>query len=262
MIVFPNAKINIGLNVVEKRQDGYHNLESCFFPIPWKDALEVVENDKFSFSSSGIPIPGESNIVTEAYYLLKQKFDLPPVAVHLHKNIPIGAGLGGGSADGAFMIRLLNELFSLSLSKAEQIAYAGQLGSDCPFFIENQPKFVQGTGNIFSEISLDLSHFYLAVVYPDLHIETGSAFKGLKPEKPIMNLKEVIETSAPEAWREVVRNDFEKTARPEIMGVKDLLYDHGAVYASMSGSGSAVYGLFTKKPDIESIPGSKLISKL
>jgi 4-diphosphocytidyl-2-C-methyl-D-erythritol kinase len=262
MIVFPNAKINIGLNVVEKRQDGYHNLESCFFPIPWKDALEVVQAETFSFSSSGIDIPGEANIVTEAYQLLKSKFDLPPVAIHLHKNIPIGAGLGGGSADGAFMLRLLNELFELSVSQTELKTYAGQLGSDCPFFIDNQPKFVEGTGDIFSEINLDLSRFYLTVVFPDLHIETQSAFKGLVPEKPVVDLKEILEGSAPEAWREVVKNDFEKTARQEILAVKENLYALGAAYASMSGSGSAVYGLFTKKPDIESIPGSKLIAKL
>lgn len=262
MIVFPNAKINIGLNVIEKRQDGYHNLESCFLPIPWRDALEVVEADEFSFTSTGIPIPGDGNIVIRAYNLLKETFRLPPVAVHLHKNIPIGAGLGGGSADGAFMLKLLNELFTLELTTPELIQFASHLGSDCPFFIDNKVKFVEGTGNIFSEIKLDLQAFYLAVVYPDLHVETTSAFRGLEPVKPEVSLKEVLESTSPEHWRGPVKNDFEKTADKRILEVKQALYDHEAVYASMSGSGSSVYGLFTKKPDIATIPGSKLISKL
>ena len=262
MIVFPNAKINIGLNVIEKRQDGYHNLESCFLPIPWKDALEAVEAKEFSFSSSGIPIPGEENIVVQAYNMLNSQFGLPAIAVHLHKNIPIGAGLGGGSADGAFMLKLLNEMFELNLSQQELESYAGQLGSDCPFFIENKAKFVEGTGDIFSEINLELGNYYLAVVYPDLHIETTSAFKGLVPARPAYNLKEKLEHNSPEAWRDVIKNDFELTAKPEILEVKEKLYNNGAVYASMSGSGSSVYGLFTKKPAIESIPGSKLISIL
>lgn len=262
MIVFPNAKINLGLNVIEKRQDGYHNLESCFLPIPWKDALEVIKADKFNFSSSGIPIPGEGNIVIEAYNKLKQSFDLPAVAIHLHKNIPIGAGLGGGSADGAFMLKLLNELFELSLTNHELESLAGQLGSDCPFFIENRAKFVEGTGDMFSEINIDLSNYYLAVVFPDLHIETNTAFKGLVPAKPNIKLKELLESSAPDTWGVAVKNDFEATAHKEILEIKERLYEHGAVYASMSGSGSSVYGLFTKKPDIETIPGSKLVSKL
>ena len=261
MIVFPNAKINIGLNVIEKRQDGYHNLESCFVPIPWKDALEVVESNTFSFSSSGLPIPGSGNIVIQAYDLLKERFDLPAVSIHLHKNIPIGAGLGGGSADGAFMLKLLNELFELSLTPKELAAAAGKLGSDCPFFIDNRPKFVEGTGDIFSEISLDLSGHYLALVYPNLHVETKSAFQGLVPEKPRYNLKDTLESRTPGDWPGLVKNDFEKTADAKIITVKEALYQQGAIYASMSGSGSAVYGLFTKKPDIASIPGSKLISK-
>ena len=262
MIVFPNAKINIGLNVIEKRQDGYHNLESCFLPIPWKDALEVVEAKAFSFSSSEISIPGESNIVVEAFELLKTKYNLPPVAVHLHKNIPIGAGLGGGSADGAFMLKLLNDLFDLRLSSSELEQLAGELGSDCPFFVENLPKFVEGTGDIFSSIDLNLSNYYLLVVYPDIHVETGAAFRGLIPENPALNLKEILETKSPKDWTGLVKNDFEKTAAEEILQLKQDLYDEGAIYASMSGSGSAVYGLYTKKPDIEKIPGSKLISKL
>lgn len=262
MIVFPNAKINVGLNVIEKREDGFHNIESCFFPVPWKDALEVVESNKFSFTNSGISIPGDGNIVVNAYNLLKEKHNLPNVAIHLHKNIPIGAGLGGGSADGAFMLSLLNTMFELNHSNAELENFAGHLGSDCPFFIDTQPKFVEGTGNIFSDISLDLSGLFLALVYPDIHIETKSAYHGLVPEKPAFDLKEVLEATKPSEWRDVVKNDFEKTTNPAVLEIKKRLYDHGAVYTSMSGSGSTVYGLFTKKPEIESIPGSKLVCQL
>jgi 4-diphosphocytidyl-2-C-methyl-D-erythritol kinase len=262
MIVFPNAKINIGLNVIEKRDDGFHNIESCFFPVAWKDALEVVESKEFAFSSSGIAIPNDSNIVIDAYNLLKEKHSLPNIAIHLHKGIPIGAGLGGGSADGAFMLKLLNEMFKLNHSQSKLEDYAAQLGSDCPFFIDNEPKFVEGTGNVFSNIALDLSDLYLALVYPDIHIETKSAYHGLVPNKPEYNLKEVLEVTMLSEWQEVVKNDFEKTTDPAVLDLKQKLYDSGAIYASMSGSGSAVYGLYTKKPDIDSIPGSKLVSKL
>lgn len=262
MVVFPNAKINIGLNVIEKRQDGYHNIESCFFPIPWKDALEVIESERFSFQSTGIPIPGDDNIVIQAYDLLKQKFKLPPISVHLHKNIPIGAGLGGGSADGAFMLNLLNTKFDLNISNAELKELAGQLGSDCPFFIDNEPRFVEGTGNIFSEINIDLGDLYLAVVYPEIHIGTLEAYRGLVPTIPTKNLKEILEKTTPSEWADLVKNDFEQNAGQAVLKIKKEMYDSGALYSSMSGSGSAVYGLFTKKPDISKIPGSKLISKL
>lgn len=262
MITFPNAKINIGLNVIEKRPDGFHNIESCFIPIPWKDALEVIEADAFSFKSTGISIPGDSNIVLKAYTLLKEKFKLPPVAIHLHKNIPIGAGLGGGSADGAFMLTLLNNLFELNLDVDRLKSLAGQLGSDCPFFIENENKYVEGTGNVFSDIKLDLSDLFIAVIYPEIHVETKSAYHGLEPQKPEYNLKDVIETTMISEWQDVVKNDFEKTAAPEILKLKQALYSAGALYASMSGSGSSVYGLFIKKPDIDKISGFKFISIL
>jgi len=262
MIVFPNAKINIGLNVIEKRQDGFHNIESCFFPIPWKDALEVVEAGSFSFSSSGIAIPGTTNIVELAYNLLRDKYNLPPIAVHLHKNIPIGAGLGGGSADGAFMLSLLNQLFKLSLSNEQLKEFAGKLGSDCPFFIDNKPAFVEGTGNIFSSINLDLSGNYLAVNYPDIHVDTASAYKNLVPAKPEFSLKSILEAKALNEWAGLVKNDFEKNADPEIIKVREELYQRGAIYASMSGSGSAVYGIYKKMPDLNNMPGTISIFKL
>lgn len=262
MIVFPNAKINIGLNVVEKRKDGYHNIASCFYPIPLTDALEVVEAESFGFQSTGIFVPGDKNIVVQAYDLLKDAYSLPPVAIHLHKHIPIGAGLGGGSADAAFMINLLNDMFNLDISLADRIVLASQLGSDCPFFIENTVKYVEGTGNIFSAIDLDLSGYALVLVYPDIQISTKEAYDGLKPGHPEQNLQETLATLAVSSWKEAVFNDFERTTKPEVLKIKDNLYATGAVYASMSGSGSAVYGIFKKMPDITSIPGTKFSFQL
>ncbi|MEN8248554.1 MAG: 4-(cytidine 5'-diphospho)-2-C-methyl-D-erythritol kinase [Bacteroidota bacterium] len=261
MIVFPNAKINIGLNVVEKRPDGFHNIESCFYPAPWQDALEIVEANQFSFESTGIPIPGKGNICTDAYELLKKDFDLPPISIHLHKNIPIGAGLGGGSADGAFMLKLLNEKFSLGLDNEQLRAYAEELGSDCPFFIDNQPAFVEGTGNIFSDITIDLKGYWVVIIYPEIHVNTTGAYKGITPNKSERSVKEVLQNSPVDKWKELVSNDFEDNTDQEILKLKQDLYDKGAIYASMTGSGSAVYGLFFHKPGIK-IHTPHLIRKL
>ena len=252
MIVFPNAKINIGLNVIEKRPDGFHNIESCFIPVPWFDALEVIESSEFNFNTTGIEIPGISNICVDAYQLLKKDFKLPPISIHLHKNIPIGAGLGGGSADGAFMLKLLNDKFSLSLNTSQLQDYASKLGSDCPFFIDNKSSYVEGTGNIFSPISLDLQGLYIAIIYPEIHIDTISAYKAIAPVRPAENLHDIIENSPIESWRYDVINDFEKGADVRIIQLKDQLYAQGALYASMTGSGSAVFGLFTTAQKIES----------
>jgi 4-diphosphocytidyl-2-C-methyl-D-erythritol kinase len=251
MIVFPNAKINIGLNVIEKRQDGFHNIESCFFPIPWYDALEVIESDALEFNSTGLVIPGKGNICLNAYELLKVDFDIPNINIHLHKNIPIGAGLGGGSADGAFMLKLLNEKFSLGLNTQQLQSYAGQLGSDCPFFIENEPRFVEGTGNKFSDIEIDLAGFWIAIIYPELHIETKSAYSELVPVKPSISLKETLENRPITDWQESVTNDFEGSANANVLKLKEELYNKGALYASMTGSGSAVYGIFRSQPEIQ-----------
>lgn len=249
MIVFPNAKINIGLNIVEKRPDGFHNIESCFYPVPWKDALEVTVANQFKFVTTGIDIPGDGNICINAYELLKKDYDLPLVSIHLHKNIPIGAGLGGGSSDGAFMLKLLNEKFSLSLDNVQLRNYASQLGSDCPFFIDNRPAFVEGTGNIFSEIDINLDGCWIAIVYPAIHINTRSAYKGIIPVKPEISIKDSLQNNSIKTWKEIVSNDFELNADQKIIALKQELYDVGAVYASMTGSGSAVYGLFNNKPD-------------
>lgn len=252
MIVFPNAKINIGLNVIEKRPDGFHNIESCFIPVPWYDALEVIESSEFNFNSTGLVIPGSSNICVDAYQLLKKDFKLPPISIHLHKNIPIGAGLGGGSADGAFMLKLLNDKFSLSLSTSQLQDYAVRLGSDCPFFIDNKPSYVEGTGNIFSPISLDLHGLYITIIYPEIHVDTKAAYNTITPVRPAENLHNIIENNSIESWRNYVINDFEKGADIKIIQLKDQFYAQGALYASMTGSGSAVFGLFTTAQEIES----------
>ena len=251
MIVFPNAKINIGLNIIEKRADGFHNIESCFYPVPWKDALEVVETEAFSFNSTGIPIPGEGNICINAYNLLKEEFDLPPVGIHLHKNIPIGAGLGGGSSDGAFMLKLLNEKFSLGLDSKHLKNYAAKLGSDCPFFIDNKPLFVEGTGNIFSDIDITLKGYWIVIVYPSIHVDTAGAYKGIVPARPEQSAKKLLQNNPIASWKNLLTNDFEKNAHNEVLKLKAELYNSGAVYASMSGSGSAVFGLFETEPEFE-----------
>ena len=251
MIVFPNAKINIGLNIVEQRPDGFHNIESCFYPVPWFDALEVIEAKKFSFTSSGIDIPGKGNICLKAYESLKNDFDLPPISIHLLKNIPIGAGLGGGSADGAFMLKLLNDKFSLAISTRQLQTYASKLGSDCPFFIENKVIFVEGTGDIFSPINVDLKGLFVVIIYPQIHFATNSAYNNITPSGSAAELKNLLEATPVKDWLNQITNDFEKKSDGIVHQLKDQLYAQGALYTSMTGSGSAVYGLFTEAPAIE-----------
>lgn len=248
MIAFPNAKINIGLNITSKRADGYHNLSSCFLPIDWKDALEIVPAHEFEFTSSGLAIPGDSsgNLCVKAYELLKEKHNIPPVKMHLHKVIPMGAGLGGGSSDGAFALKLLNDQFEIGLTNAELEAYAKTLGADCPFFIDNKPKLVTGIGEIMEDVTLDLSGYSIVVVFPGIHVNTKTAFSGITPNEPTYDLKAILK-QAPKNWQGTVINDFEETvfaAHPEIQKIKDQLFDLGADYASMTGTGSAVFGVF------------------
>ncbi len=258
MVVFPNAKINLGLNIIDKRPDGYHSIESCFYPIPLTDALEVIESDILSFASSGIEIPGNKtdNLCLKAYHLVKESYDVPTVAIHLHKHIPIGAGLGGGSADGAFMINLLNEKFNVGMSVEEMEKLAAKLGSDCPFFIKNEPVFVEGTGNLFSEINFSLQGKYLVVIMPEIHVSTGQAYSGIYPSKPNSNLKKDLETLEFSEFQSVVKNDFEKSVFgqfPALVEIKEALLNAGAVYSSMSGSGSAIFGVFESKPEFTSV---------
>ncbi|MFY0255576.1 4-(cytidine 5'-diphospho)-2-C-methyl-D-erythritol kinase [Chitinophaga sp. 30R24] len=251
MVVFPNCKINLGLHVTRKRPDGFHDLETVFYPFPVTDALEVLTHPSLQFASSGIDVPGDAtdNLCLKAFHLLQRDFpQLTPVNIHLHKHIPIGAGLGGGSADAAFMLQLLNQKFQLGLSEAALIDYAAQLGSDCPFFILNQPCYATGRGEIMEPIQLDLSAWSFVLVHPGIHVNTGWAFKQLTPQAPVHSLTEMIQLPVAE-WKEVIRNDFEAPvfrAHPVIGAIKDQLYTAGAVYAAMSGSGSAVFGIFPK----------------
>jgi 4-diphosphocytidyl-2-C-methyl-D-erythritol kinase len=251
MIVFPNAKINIGLNVVEKRPDGFHNIESIFYPVlELFDVLEVIISDKLKFTSSGISIPGnnQDNLCLKAYHLIKTDFDVAPVHIHLHKVIPIGAGLGGGSSDAAFTLKVLNQLFELNLTDEQLINYARKLGSDCAFFIKNEPVYAFGKGDEFEPITLDLSKFDVRIEYPNIHVGTAEAYAGVKPKKSEINLKEVIQLPISE-WRNKLKNDFEDSIfpnHPQIKALKEQFYSEGALYASMTGSGSAVFGLITK----------------
>ena len=256
MIVYPNAKINIGLNVVEKRKDGYHNLETVFYPIPLLDALEVSVEDNTdkvcNIKVSGEILQGrpEDNLVVKTYDLLKAMFPQKinaSVSIHLHKHIPIGAGLGGGSSDAAFMLKTLNQKFELNLADEEMKAIASKLGADCPFFIENKPVFAQGVGDIFSKIACNLSGKTLVLVKPDVFVSTKDAYSMVTPKMPDVHLPDLMALPL-DQWKNSIKNDFETSVfrkYPEVAAIKDRLYDLGAVFASMSGSGSAVYGIFS-----------------
>lgn len=260
MITFPNAKINLGLNIVEKRPDGYHNLETIFYPINLQDALEVTRrenNDKeYTLHISGAPLEGEpeDNLVVKAYKLLKKDYPgLLPVDIHMYKHIPAGAGLGGGSSDAACMIKLLNDKFSLGLSTERMEEYAVKLGADCSFFIRNKPVFATGIGNLFEPVELSLKGYHIILIKPDIFVSTRDAFAEIKPVRPAVSLKEIVKQPI-ETWKSSMKNDFEDSVFkkfPEIAAIKDELYDLGAVYAAMSGSGSSVYGIF--KAPIENV---------
>jgi 4-diphosphocytidyl-2-C-methyl-D-erythritol kinase len=258
MLVFPNAKINLGLQVINKRDDGFHNIATVFYPVNWCDALEVIENEgreEFLFSSTGLIIDGNptDNLLYKTWELLRKNKPIPNIRVHLHKNIPMGAGLGGGSADAAFFIELLNSKFELHLSSAEKTAIANQLGSDCAFFLKNQPVLASGRGNEFKEIMVDLSSYFILLVHPGVHSNTREAYEGLVPKQPAVDLQDIISKPV-EKWKDHLSNDFEKSIfikYPQVKDLKDLLYANGALYASMSGSGSAVFGIFKEEPHLD-----------
>lgn len=258
MITFANAKINIGLQVLNRRADGYHNLETIFYPVGLVDVLEIVEADDLRFIASGIPIPGSDNdnLCLKAYELLAADHQLPFLHIYLHKVVPIGAGLGGGSADAAFLLKLINERFELGLQADELIGYARHLGADCAFFVRNKPCFARGIGDDLTELTLDLSMYRIALVKPEVYISTSMAYRSVVPDNRGRQLSIHIHRPVSE-WKECIANDFEVgifKQYPEIRGVKAALYDAGAIYASMSGSGSTVYGIFqneTKLPDLE-----------
>jgi 4-diphosphocytidyl-2-C-methyl-D-erythritol kinase len=264
MVVFPNAKINLGLNILRKRADGFHDLSTIFYPIPLQDVLEIVPQQQRDAKadvvlySTGLAVVGniDDNICVKAYRLLKADFpNLPAIALHLHKIIPMGAGMGGGSADGAFTLRLLNEQFQLQLTEAQLISYALQLGSDCPFFIVNAPTIGKGRGEDLTLVQLDLSAYSIAIVNPGIHIPTGWAFQQIKPSLPEYDCAAVIQ-DPPNTWRGRLINDFEAPIvahYPEIGKAIEQLYARGAVYAAMSGSGSTVFGIFhhTVSPQLQ-----------
>lgn len=257
MISFPPCKINLGLNVISKRSDGYHNLETCFYLVPLTDALEILPADTLSFNLSGNAIPGDAadNLCLKAYKLLQKDFDLKPVAIFLHKVIPSGAGLGGGSSDGAHTLRLLNNLFKLNLTTEKLKSYALQLGSDCPFFIEDKPMLGTGRGEVLTEIDVNLHGKFLVLVKPDIHVSTAEAYGGVLPAVPSTRIKEILEGQPVGAWKDVLINDFEKSVfakHPLIGAIRQQLYQCGALYASMSGSGSSVFGIFEKPVDLKS----------
>lgn len=254
MICFPNAKINLGLNIVSKRSDGYHNLETVFYPLMIKDALEIIENkslDKDVLIQSGIQVDGsaDDNLVMKALRLMRTRYDFPHVDVHLLKNIPFGAGLGGGSADASFMLKLLNTTFNLGASDEELAGLAVQLGADCPFFIYNCPMFASGIGEVFENIDLSLAGYCWMLIKPDVYVSTKDAFSLVKPVQPTLSLQEIIKRPIQE-WKDIMHNDFEASVFakfPEIGVIKEQLYEQGAIYASMSGSGSSVFGIFKEE---------------
>ena len=251
MILFPNSKINIGLHIIRKRSDGYHDLESLFYPIPLKDVIEIFPSNHFQLKISGLTIPGDErhNLCVRAYQLLKKVFpEIPSVSIYLHKNIPLGSGLGGGSSDGAFMLTLLNDAFQLNLSAEQLLEYATQLGSDCPFFILNKPSFVRGRGELLEPFPVNLSDYSIALINPGIHINTEWAFSKVKPHQPKKSLKEIIKQPLT-SWPSELVNDFEEPVfkeYPALKNIKQELYDSGALYASMTGSGSSLYGIFNK----------------
>ncbi len=276
MIAFPNCKINLGLNIIRKREDGFHDLETVFLPIVFTDVLEIIplENSKGvlhlvgagHFAVTGINVSAdENNLCVKAYNILKKDFpEVPAINMHLLKAIPLGAGLGGGSADGAFTLKLLNDKFHLGLSTEKLLNYALQLGSDCPFFIINKPCYATGRGEILEVINHDLSEYKLVIINPGIHIETKWAFSKIVPQQPNISARQII-TQPIETWKDDLKNDFEIPVfekYPEIKNIKENLYGCGAAYASLSGTGSTVYGIFKKDKTISYLNNNKYFYKI
>lgn len=257
MLFFSNCKINLGLRVLQKRADGYHDLETVFYPIPFHDVIEVIRTEQapLQFSTSGIDVNvlPEQNLCMKAYNLLKQKFDLPPLQLHLHKSIPSGAGLGGGSANAAFTLKLLNAKLNLGLTTEQLLDLSLQLGSDCPFFIVNRPCIASGRGEVFEPVNLSrLQQYKIAIINPGIHISTAWAFSKIKIRNDGASIKHIINQPI-ELWKNELVNDFEEAVfaeHPALPEIKSKLYENGAVYASMSGSGSGMYGLFEQGVDV------------
>lgn len=257
MLVFPNAKINIGLDILKKRDDGFHDIETVFYPIPLKDALEVVieKSNTSYFEQTGLDVDSikGDNLCEKALDLLGTRHQFSSLKMHLHKVIPMGAGLGGGSSDASFTLKAVNELCELKITNEQLKKFASQLGSDCAFFIENIPMLAKGRGELLKEIDLSLKGYYLVLVHPSIHISTPQAYGMIEPEIPEQSLYEKI-CQPIEDWRRYIKNDFEKPVfkqHPALAEIKDELYRCGAIYATMTGSGSALYGIFSEKVDLK-----------
>ncbi len=271
MLTFPCAKINLGLNITAERPDGYHDLETVFYPVPLTDALEIKHMDPrfphelpcdLKVSGNHVDCDERKNLVVRAYELLAADYTLPPIHAHLHKRIPSEAGLGGGSADGAFMIRLLDERFRLNIGNAEMERYAARLGSDCAFFITAEPAFATGRGDVLQPVegpAAGLDGYHIAIVKPPVAVSTRDAYSQIVCRKPTRCCRDVVRMPI-DTWRGDLTNDFEApvfSMHPELAQIKQRLYDLGAVYAAMSGSGSALFGIFRQDPRAvdESFPG-------
>lgn len=268
MITFPNCKINLGLWVIQRRPDGYHNIQTVMLPVPWCDILEIVpaQNPETTLSVTGIHIdsPVENNLCYKAWRLMADKYAVPPVSIHLHKVVPAGAGLGGGSSDASFTLKMLNSMFDLKLDNETLRSLAVQLGMDCPFFIENVSALSTGRGEFLKPVSLNLDGYYLIIVKPPVHVSTAAAFLGTKPDYRGNSIDEITDLPMKD-WNRVLHNDFENTVfdlYPEIQDIRNLMYRHGAIYSSLSGSGSAVYGLFTEAPAAMDFPGCDVFQTL
>lgn len=259
MVAFPNCKINLGLNVLQKREDGYHNIETVFYPVPVYDVLEIITytGHQTSLNTSGISISQyEENLCLKAYHFLKKDFpQLPAIQMHLHKIIPVGAGLGGGSSDAAFTLSLLNKKYNLGISEPKLFGYALQLGSDCPYFLLNKPAFATGRGEVMKAINLSLSKYKMLLINPGIHINTKEIFKEIKPAAPAKSIQEIIQQPV-SIWKNELTNDFEKIVfhkHEEIKKIKEIMYQHGAVYAAITGTGSTVFGIFNEADEIDFI---------
>lgn len=262
MVAFPGCKVNLGLHILDKRGDGFHSLQTCYLPLPWTDVLEIIPSSKLEFSLTGLPIAGrlEDNLCVRAYKLLQAEFNLPPIHLHLHKLVPMGAGLGGGSADASHTLRLLNALFELAISKERLINFAQMLGSDCAFFCQDEMALGSGRGEILEPVSApSLKGHFLAVITPPLEVSTAEAYAGVAPQQHELDVKTILQTPL-DHWKGRLVNDFESSVfvkHPELGQIKSTLETLGAAYSSLSGSGSSVYGIFE-----EEFPRAKHFGKM
>jgi 4-diphosphocytidyl-2-C-methyl-D-erythritol kinase len=260
MVVFPPCKINLGLHIIRKRPDGYHDIETCFYPLPWTDILEAIPSSAFQFTQTGLPIDSapELNLCVRAYHALKADHEFTPPHIHLHKIVPMGAGLGGGSADAAFTLVLINEIGKLGLSREKLNEYAAALGSDCSFFVDPRPQMGLGRGEQLQPASVSLKGYFLVIVKPPVHVSTRDAYAGVTPAMPAQPLPEILRQPV-HLWRNSLVNQFEESvfARyPLIREAKEEMYRQGAAYASMSGSGASVFGIFSSEVNLRSaFPG-------